>query len=632
MARLAGSRKREPAGKGLINSRTIAIVGAATVLIAAVLVVVQVAGGFDLDEKKSSVPKPSFSKKHGFYSASFSLELTAKANRSIRYTTDGSTPTAQKGVEYSSPIVIKGTTAVRAIAYDKSGASEVVTKTYIFLSQVGRQGNSPRGFPKVFAADDGYGPYPADYEMDPEIVDSPRYSNQIDKALTSIPTVSITTDLANLFDPMTGIYPNSNAKGSDWERPISIELIDPAGGKGFTTNAGLRMHGQASRRPFNTPKKSMRIYFKAKYGNGKLKYDLFAAHGEKFAPVRKFDHLILRNGGNRSYPFWDRDQRRDADYVNDEWAREAFLDMGGLAPHGSYAQLYLNGVYWGLYNITERPDAKFFASYFGGDEDVDYDVVSTDDVRYEPQADAGDLRAFDAVFALVSGAGKVSNATYKKLASKVDMTNLADYVLLTHYIGKTDWPSHNWNVWRKRTGKDTRLKFTTWDNDSGLWKVEQNNTLVDDPKRPQTPGHLFLRLTTNPEFRALLAKRVRLHTGDGGALSPEACTKRYTRLTDQISSAIIGESARWGDYARDVYSKDRPDRPQKAGPSYLYSKDLPDAVADPTGAVPSKFQFTWDQVRRARLSTYCPQRTGVLIAQYRANGWYSGAVPDPRTR
>ena len=622
MAELEGAHnlEPEPEKKGTTRSRTIAIVVAAAIaLVAAGLVIVQV--GFD---RESSVPKPSFSKKHRFYSAPFSLALTAEGNRSIHYTTDGSTPTAKKGAKYSSPISIKGTTPVRAVAFDESGTSEVVTHTYIFLSQVRRQGNSPEGFPKAFAADDGYGPYPADYEMDPEIVDDPRYSGQIDKALTSIPTVSITTDLPNLFKPATGIYSNANEKGDKWERPVSLELIDPAGGKGFTTNAGLRMHGQASRRAFNTPKKSMRIYFRSEYGNGKLKENLFGARGEKYAPVEKFDHLILRNGGNRSYPYWDRDQRRDADYVNDQWARDAFLDMGWLAPHGSYVHLYLNGVYWGLYNLTERPDSKFFASYAGGDEDKDYDVITADEDKGDkPEADPGDLKAFHAVFALVDGEGEVSDATYENLSSKVDLTNLVDYLLLTHYIGKTDWPHHNWNVWRKRTGSDTRLKFTTWDNDNGLWKVDQNNTLADNSELQETPGHLFLRLTTNPKFRQLVADRVELHTDDGGALSPEACAKRYTRLSNQISSAIVGESARWGDYSRDVYQDRRPERVAKSGPAYLHSKDLPDEVADPTGQVPPKVQVTWEEVRQAHLSTYCPQRTGVLLDQYRANGWYS---------
>ena len=620
MAELEGSHNWEPEEKGTNRSRTLVIVAIA--VLALVIAGLAIVKTVILDP--APVPKPSFSKKHGFYSAPLSLKLTAEGNRSIRYTTDGSTPTAQKGAAYSSPITIKGTTPVRAVAYDESGTSEVATHTYVFLSQVRRQGNSPKGFPKVFAADDGYGPYPADYEMDPEIVDNPRYSGQINKALTSIPTVSITTDLPKLFGTATGIYSNATEKGDKWERPVSLELIDPAGRKGFTTNAGLRMHGQASRRAFNTPKRSMRIYFRSEYGNGKLKQNLFVARGEKYAPAEKFDHLVLRNGGNRSYPYWDRDQRRDADYVNDQWARDAFLDMGWLAPHGSYVHLYLNGVYWGLYNLTERPDSKFLASYFGGDEDKDYDVIAADeDSGDKPQADSGDLKVFDSVFALVQGEGDVSDATYEKLSGKVDMTNLVDYLLLTQYIGKTDWPHHNWNVWRKRTGNDTRLKFTTWDNDNGLWKVDENNTLADDPVLQKTPGHLFLRLTTNTKFRKLLAERVMLHTGDGGALSPEACAKRYTRLSDQISSAIIGESARWGDYSRDVYQDRRPERLAKSGPAYLHSKDLPDDVADPTGQVEPKVQVTWDEVRQAHLSTYCPQRTGVLLNQYRANGWYS---------
>jgi hypothetical protein len=606
----------EPEERGR-KSRTLVIVAiVALAVIIAGLVFVKVAV-----LEPAPVPKPSFSTRHGFHSEPFALKLTVEDDIPIRYTTDGSTPTAQKGVTYSSPIAIKGTTPVRAVAIDGSRVSEVVTHTYIFLDQVRRQDNSPPGFPKFFAADDGYGPYPADYEMDPEIVDDPRYSDQINEALTSIPTVSITTDVAHLFDPAKGIFYNSMEEGVEWERPVSIELIDPAGGKGFTTNAGIRVHGQASRRPSNTPKKSLRVYFRREYGNGKLKQNLFAKRGEKYAPVGLFDHLVLRNGGNRSYHYWDRDQRRDADYINDQWARDAFLDMGGIAPHGSFVHLYLNGVYWGLYNLTERPDSKFFASYFLGDEDTDYDVITADDFEYLPEADPGDLKAFDAVFALVEGDGDVSDATYDKLSGMVDLANLVDYVVLTQYIGKTDWPHHNWNVWRKRTGKDTRLKFTTWDNDSGLWKVDQNNTLADDAERQDTPGHLFLRLTTNPKFLELLAERVSLHTGEGGALTPEACAKRYTRLADRISSAIIGETARWGDYSRDTYSGRRPDQARKAGPAYLHSKNLPDDVADPTNQVEAKFQITWDERREAVLSTYCPQRTGVLLSQYRANGW-----------
>ena len=304
---------------------------------------------------------PVFSVPHGFMSSPFSLALsTPTSGATIRYTTNGATPSPSSGSVYSSPISITTTTPVRAIAFTSSTAkSVVVSETYIFLAAVRNQPNNPSGYPTTFAATDDDGPYPADYEMDPEVVNNAAYTNKIEGALTAIPTVSITTDIANLFSPSTGIYYNPNEKGSDWERPISIEYIDPEGGPGFTESAGLRIHGQASRRPFRTPKHSFRVYFKASYGTAKLDFKLFEPEGELFDPAAKFDRLILRNGGNRSWPYFDRDQRRETDYVNDEWAREAHLAMGHLSPHGTYVHLYLNGLYWGLYNLAERPDEKF---------------------------------------------------------------------------------------------------------------------------------------------------------------------------------------------------------------------------------------------------------------------------------
>ena len=47
---------------------------------------------------------------------------------------------------------------------------------------------------------------------------------------------------------------------------------------------------------------------------------------------------------------------------------------GGRRPHGKYVHLYLNGLYWGLYNVHERPDDSFADEYYGGDKD-DYYVI-----------------------------------------------------------------------------------------------------------------------------------------------------------------------------------------------------------------------------------------------------------------
>ena len=67
-------------------------------------------------------------------------------------------------------------------------------------------------------------------------------------ALTSVPTLSITTAQANLTDPTTGIYVNATQSGSAWERPINIEYSDPTGSSAaFQITAGLRIKGGFSR-------------------------------------------------------------------------------------------------------------------------------------------------------------------------------------------------------------------------------------------------------------------------------------------------------------------------------------------------------------------------------------------------
>src|SRR5947207_12469774 len=80
---------------------------------------------------------PNFDHSRGFYSAAFSLALSSDAGTQIRYTLDGSAPTATAGTIYSSPISITTTSVVRAVAYtDSSNVSVSVTHTYIFVNDV----------------------------------------------------------------------------------------------------------------------------------------------------------------------------------------------------------------------------------------------------------------------------------------------------------------------------------------------------------------------------------------------------------------------------------------------------------------------------------------------------------------
>ncbi|MEZ4734974.1 MAG: Ig-like domain-containing protein [Caldilineaceae bacterium] len=577
---------------------------------------------------QSVVSPPTFSVVHGHFAAPFQLTLTsATPDAQIRYTTDFSTPTPTQGTVYSGALTVDKTSVVRAIAYTSdSNQSATVTQTYIFLAQVRNQSNNPGGgWPTVFAPKntDG-GPYPAYYEMAPEIVNHASNSSQVEAALLALPSLSVVTDQPNLWDADDGIYINSNEKGKAWERPISIELISPdAGTTGFSLNAGVRIHGQGSRRPHRTPKKSLRIYFRGgDYGVPKLDYKLFDDNDA----VSQFDRILLRNGGNRSFPYFDRDQRREADYINDEFARRTFLGMDGLAGHGTYAHLYLNGQYWGLYNVTERMDDTFLIAYLGGTSS-DYDLISPDeDQNYQPAADPGTLDAWNALHDLLN-VETVDHARYQQVQQQLDVVDLADYMVLLHYVANTDWPAHNWYTYRKRSGADTRFRMIPWDSDTALNQINENVTLRD---AESTPARLFHKLMTNADFRQLVADRFYRHLIQSqGLLTPTACAQQYGELANIVDLAIIGESARWGAYAQKIYPQMSFTTPNKALPAYFHSRSMPAADSDPDNDAELAQRKNWVQVRDAKLNNYCPQRTGVVINQYIANGWYQTAVNPP---
>jgi hypothetical protein len=579
---------------------------------------------------------PAFSVARGFFDAPFEVSLSANDGASIRYTLDGATPSVVSGTLYSGPILIETTAIVRAVAYSGPNAvSAVATHTYLFPADVRKQSATQPGWPDQFARPTPDGAYPADYEMDPEVLDHPNYAGDVFvRAMKAVPSVSVVTDFTNLWDRKAGIYFNPYSKepyqkdplGLEWERLISIEWIDPSGAPGFAENAGMRIHGNASRLPSRTPKKSFRIAFRRQYGVGKLAFDLFE---QEDAAVR-FDKLVLRNGGNRSFPYHDGAQRAAADYVNDEWARRAWENMGHVAPHGTYVHLYLNGLYWGLYNVTERLDADFYSEYFGG-ETSDYEVIAANEQTSENeiQAASGTMDAYLKALVTVEGNEPLTDAEYASLSAQVDMTQLADYFLHVHYIGKRDFSDHNFNVFRRTRGPDTRFKFTPWDNDSGLLNRFENVTkAVDDVGPDDAPTRIFARAATHPLFRRLLSDRLYLHViSPTGALTPESCARLYSDLAEKVYPLIVPESARWGDYARDTMPLTN--TVPRRGVMYLHSRDLPADYTDKDGVVTDTLQTNWVDIRDNKLDKYCPERAQNVIRQYVANGWHQELLQAP---
>ena len=237
----------------------------------------------------------------GFYTTAFLVTLTSTSfGTTIRYTTDGSRPTRSKGTIYSGPIAIKGTTTLRMVAFSSALAvSRTDTHSYIFLADVLNQNNTPSGYPSTWGTHwTGSSNFiaNADYAMDQAIVGSSKYGPQMLASLQSLPTISIVLDIADLFDKKTGIYSNPLNSGRVWERPTSVEVFYPRMGRHVQGNGGVRIMGRGSRRPWLTPKHSLRLLFKEGYGPNNLDVDLFGG-----GAASKFDTIALRSVFNDSF-------------------------------------------------------------------------------------------------------------------------------------------------------------------------------------------------------------------------------------------------------------------------------------------------------------------------------------------
>jgi hypothetical protein len=503
-----------------------------------------------------------FSVPHGFHDEAFLLSLTTNsANATIRYTLDGSTPTAGTGIVYTEPLWINQTTVLRAAAFEPEYYdSRVITQTYIFLADVIQQssdGQAPDGWPtnpingQVFY-----------YGMHPSIVEHAVWGQQLIEAMQSIPTLSMVTDSDNLFDPASGIYVNAGQRGRAWERPMSLELIYPDGTVGFQVDAGVRIRGGFSRSTDN-PKHAFRIFFRSDYGEGRLDYPLFGDLG-----AESFDKIDLRTSQNYSWAFQN-DARNS--FLRDIFARDVQLAMGQPATRSEYYHLYINGQYFGLYMTQERAEAEFAASYFGGDSD-DYDVIKhSPESGYRTEVTDGNFDAYQRLWE-ASQAGFAANADYyavqglnpdgtsnPALERLVDVDNLIDYMIGIYYGGDLDAPVSNF-LGNNRVNNFYAIYNREAPDGFKFFRHDSEHTLDTggaDRTGPYTdadlelfqyfnPQTLHQKLTANPEYRMRFADRAHQHLLNEGTLTPARATELLQMRAAEIDLAIIAESARWG--------------------------------------------------------------------------------------
>ncbi|MBA7511576.1 hypothetical protein ES705_03572 [subsurface metagenome] len=566
----------------------------------------------------------------GFYSSPFNLVITSPdPEADIIYTLDGSNPASSgsavtatsPATVYINPLSTTGRAATPAVVVRVSLTKEGFTpsiprgRTYIFLDDVRTQSYPGGNWPNT----DINGQI-IDYDMDPDVVNDAMYSSLIDDALLDIPTLSVITDNASLFDPAIGIYVNAEGHGMEWERECTVELIHPDGADGFNVNAGLRIRGGWSRHS-DFPKHAFRLFFRSDYGDPKLDYPLFDDEG-----VSEYDKIDLRTAQNYA---WSNGDNRNT-MVREVFSRDSQRDMEQHYTRSRYYHLYLNGMYWGIFQTQERSEARFASDYLG-DSREDYDVVkvNTEDYSYTIEATDGYLTTWQRIYNLLNQ-GFSDNTSYFYLEGKnefgrpasgmeilVDIDNLIDYMLTIFYAGNFDAPTssfgqnnmpNNFYAIVNRNDKTDGYVFFNHDAEHAMfvdpaWPgsgISENRvnigTRTDQYKMEVSnfsafhPQWLHFKLTDNEEYRLRFADRAARHLTGDGVFTPSESLARFNSRVSEIETAIIAESARWGD--------------AKSGHAFTKDDDW----------MPEIYQVQTE---------FFPLRTNILIIQLKQAGLYT---------
>jgi hypothetical protein len=528
------------------------------------------------------VAEVEVAERRGLVTQAFDLTLRSTTpGATIHYTFDGSEPSPQNGMVYAGPIPIDRTRVVRAIA-SRPGyrPSPVTTATYIFPAQVATQPARPAGFPATWAS------VSADYGMDPRIVTNTSYVPNVEQSLRSLPSLSVVTETRHLFDSGSGIYANPENRGASWERPVSVEWLSNDHTEDWQVTCALRIQGGYFRSRDATQKHSLRLLFKTEFGPGKLRQDVFNEPGA----AQEFDTLVLRAGANDGYS-WN-DARDTEQFLRDEFGRRLQLDMGHPASRGRFVHLYLNGLYWGIYNLCERPNEDFSSTYLDGAPE-DWDSVNSGEVK------SGSLDLWNQLSATLNRT--LTLADFQRITQGnpatstpplLNLENYLDYMIVNLWGGNWDWPNKNFWFGARRGPTGDGLRFYVWDFENTMGNNRGRSPL--DMLAPRSdiasswvglPHH---RLRSLPEYRLRYADRVHAHFFGNGLLTPDILRARYRALAEDLAPAIVAESARWGD--------DHHAQPQ----------------------TPADWQRELDWI----LNTYLPQRSGIVLNQFRAAGLY----------
>lgn len=491
--------------------------------------------------------RPEMSKSSGLYKDNIFVELTAEEGAQIRYTLDGAIPTLDNSAEYTAPLEIKDTCVLRVRAF-KPGLqpSQTVTATYVM------------------------------------------------KTYYTLPVVSLVMDPDQLWNPKTGIYATGVHEDG---RPIDLreyrkivfsnptptyrlvgkkarhgyaEMFTQDGQVVFSQGVRAGLIGQYS---LDMPQKSFKVMAKAGLGTRYFNAALFEDR-----PFTQYKSFVLRNSGN------DQVWTRMADGVQSRLIDRTDSTVIHQAWHPVI--VYLNGAYWGHYNMRERVSRYFVAQHEGMSLD-DADSVTILEANSKPYwGNPAEYKELIKKVKTLSPGTNLEDLQY--ILDRVDVDNYFDFQIFQAFFANTD--SGNIRYYKTPGGK---WKWIIYDLDYGLFNSGANGVKITlNPGGAGThirfDNTLIVKLLENDQMRD---KYLRRFGEIFQILSTDTMLEQIQICYDILEPEMPMHFERWA--AQNLKSIDV-DQPQTVDGCLRYWNSRVDRLRNVVRKRPT---ICWDQVK-----------------------------------
>lgn len=456
---------------------------------------------------------PDVSHPSMFFDSKFTATVTIPTGCTLRYTTDGSTPTLTHGSRSTNGMfTVTNNTVLRFRLYkDGMLPSPVITRSYL-------------------KQNDGY----------------------------TLPIISVVCNDSYLYGDSLGIFvqgvngrPGNGNAGKcnwnmDWDRPVNFEYFDANGNLLLSQECDMSACGGWSRAW--TPH-SFKLTAQKSYEGG-IKYFPYNFFDDK--PLLRHKSLQIRNGGN------DNNCRFKDPALQTIISRTSLdIDCQSYQP----VLHFINGKFIGLLNMRETNNKHFASSNWGIDtDDMDQFEMSPDSGYVQKE---GDKEAFNRWYKLAENAANEDN--YAEICKLVDIDEYINYMAVELYLGSNDWPHNNWKGYRQRSN-DGRFRFVVFDLDFAFNRTsssfndfakEKTFTFNDLYDTYDAYGHkisriteeielvtIFLNMLKNDDFRQRFIDAFCIVAGC--VFEPTRCKAIINELEERVTAPMALEGGSGG--------------------------------------------------------------------------------------